>query len=179
MLIARAQDWGSTMNSEADSAPFFHLASPSRSPNGSPSRVTEGSPILPVSQHVPSGVNNSPSYNTTIIPSLGIKALIAVLAFFAFLLLILDEHGHDSFIVADIFLGSQSMWNVLMIARYYLRDSQRRHGNMANEKKIRFVDLGLIMGLVLSLFVGYLIFEERYCSGWNWFWGCSLGWIVV
>jgi len=171
MLIARAEDWNSTMNSEADSAPFFHLASPPRSPNGSP--------ILPVSQHNSSGVNNSPAYDAAIIPTLGIKALNAVIAFFAFLLLILDRGGHDSFIVADIFLLLQSMWNLLMIARYYLRGSPRRHGNVANEKKIRSADTGLIVGLVLSLSVGYLAFDGGYYPGSSLFWGCLLGWIVV
>jgi hypothetical protein len=168
------------MNSEADSTPFFHLASPPRSPSGSP--------VLPISQHTPSsaisptGVNNSPAYNAAIIPTLGIKALIAVLAFFAFLVLILGGSGHGSFIVAEIFLILHSMWNILIIARYYLRDSQRRHRNVANEKKIRFVDMGLIVGLALSLSVGYLVFEGTrawYYSDWNWFWGCLLGWIVM
>lgn len=168
------------MNSEADSAPFFHLASPPRSPNTSPN--------LPISRHTPSsaasptGVNNSSAYNTAIVPTLGIRALSAVLAFFAFLVLILGGSGDGSFIVAEIFLILQSMWNILMIARYNLRDSQRRHGNEASEKNIRFVDMGLIVGLVLSLSVGYLVFEGMRSwdySYWSWFWGCSLGWVVV
>jgi hypothetical protein len=180
MLIARARDWNFTMNSEADSAPFFHLASPPQWPGGSS--------ILPISQNTPSspssltGVDSSPTYNITIIPTLGIKALSAVLDFLAFLILILGESDHDPFIVAGIFLVLQSMWNILMIAEYYLRGSQRRHADEANEKKIRFVDMGLIVGLVLSLSVGYLVFagtRRWYYSDWNWFWGCLLGWIVV
>jgi hypothetical protein len=180
MLIARARDWDFTMNSEADSAPFFHLASPPQSPGGSP--------ILPISQSTPpsasspTGVDSGPTYNITIIPTLGIKALSAILAFFAFLILILGENDHDSFIVAEIFLVLQSMWSILMIAGYYLRSSQRRHANEANEKKIRFVDMGLIVGLMLSLSVGYLVFagtRRWYYSNWNWFWGCLPGWIVV
>ncbi|KAH8787306.1 hypothetical protein BGZ57DRAFT_880412 [Hyaloscypha finlandica] len=42
--------------------------------------------------------------------------------------------------------------------------------------------MGLIVGLVLSLSVGYLVFagtRRWYYSDWNWFWGCLLGWIVV
>jgi hypothetical protein len=180
MLIARARDWNFTMNSEADSTSFFHLASPPQSPGGFP--------ILPISQNTPSsassptGVDTSPTCNITIIPTLGIKALSAVLAFFAFLILILGESDHDSFILAGIFLVLQSMWDILMIAGYYLRGSQRRHADEANEKRIRFVDMGLIVGLVLSLSVGYLVFagtRRWYYSDWNWFWGCLLGWIVV
>ena len=179
MLIIRARDWNFAIDSETDSAPFFHLASPPRSPGGSP--------LLPVSQNTPPStiapkvVNNSPTYNITIIPTLGIRAFSAVLAFFAFLILILGERGHDVFIVAEVFLISQSMWNILMIARYYLRASQKRHENEAVEKKIRFVDMGLIVGLVLSLSVGYLVFSGKYWyySDWNWFWGCLLGWIVL
>src|ERR1700761_7085243 len=113
MLIARARDWNFTMNSDADSVPFFHLASPHQSP--------DTSPILPVSQPTPpsacssTSVNSSPTYNITIIPTLGIKALSAVLAFLAFLILILGGYEHDSFIAAGIFLVMQSMWNILMI----------------------------------------------------------------
>jgi hypothetical protein len=180
MLVPRARDSNYTINSEADSAPFFHLASPPRS--------FSGSPILPISQNTlysatsPTVADSSPTYNITIIPTLGIKALSTVLAFFAFLLLILSESEHDSCLVAEIFLILQSMWNILMIARYYLRDLLRRHANEANEKKIERVDVGFIVGLVLSLSVGYFVSEDRriwYYSHWSWFWGCLLGWTVV
>jgi hypothetical protein len=179
MLIGHTQYSTFAMNSEEVAAPFFHLASPARSPGGSP--------ILPISQHTPSdtsptGVSNGPSYSATIIPTLGIKALSAVLAFFAFLILILGGNGPSTFTVTGIFLISQSMWNILMIARHSLQDSRRRHGNEAVEKKIRLVDIVLIVGLVLSLSVGYLILDgpvDWYYSGWTWFWSCLLIWIVV
>ncbi|KAE9377242.1 hypothetical protein N431DRAFT_463023 [Stipitochalara longipes BDJ] len=182
MLIAHTSYSTFTMNSEADSAPYFHLASPPRSPGGSP--------ILPISQRTllstnsPTGVSNGPAYSTAINPTLSIKALNVVLAFFAFVALILGENGHrsnGSFALTEVFLVSQSMWNNLMIARHYLRDP-RRHENEADEKKIRYVNIGLIVGLVLSLSVGYLILSgpmEWYYSDWTWFWGCSLVWIVV
>jgi len=179
MLIARARDWNFTMNSEADSAPFFHLASPPQSPGGSP--------ILPISQNTPSsassptGVDSSPTYNITIIPTLGIKALSAVLAFFAFLILILGKSDHDSFIVAGIFLVLQSMWDILMIAGYYLRGSQRRHADEANEKKIRFVDMGLIVDWCYLYLWAIWYLQERGGGtipiGIGL--GCLLGWIVV
>jgi len=182
MLIGHTRYSNFTMNSEADSAPFFHLASPPSSPGGS--SVLPTFQPTPPSATSPTGISNVPVYSTAIIPTLGIKALSAVLAFFAFLVLILGEsgNGHSSFTVTEIFLISQSMWNILMIARHYLRDSRRRHGNEANEKKIRFVDIGLIVALVLSLTVSYLILSgpvEWYYSGWAWFWSCLLVWIVV
>jgi L-asparagine transporter-like permease len=177
--MARERDWNFTMNSEAASAHFFHLASPPRSP------IT--SPILPISQNAPSsaashsGVNNSPAYNAAIIPTLGIRVLSTLLAFYAVLNLILEGSGDASFIMAEILLILQSMWNILMIARYYLRDSQRRHGNKTNEKKIRFVDMGLVVGLVLSLSMVYLILRgiKKGSSDWNRLWGWFLVWIVV
>jgi len=163
------------MNSDADSAHFFYLASPPRSPVGS---LT---PSIAQYTTSPTGVNNSPAYYATIIPTLGIKALSAFSALFAVLVLILSEIEHDSFTVAEIILILQSFWNILMIAKHYLQVSQERHGNEATEKKIRSVEIGLIVGLVLSLSVGYFISEEMrwYYSGWNPFWGCSLGWIVM
>jgi hypothetical protein len=172
MLIAHARDWNFTMNSAADSGPFFHLASPTHSP------------ILPTSQNPLSSSTNfhtGPTYNTIIIPTLALRAINASLAFIAVLVLIFDESGNDSFIAADVILLLTFMWNILMVARYYLRSSERWNRNQLNEKRNRLGDMGLMVGLILALSVGYFIFERRkwYYSGWSWFWGCSLGWIAV
>jgi len=172
MLITHARDWNFTMNSTADSGPFFHLASPAHSP------------ILPTSQNPLSSSTNAhtPTYNTIIIPTLALRALNAFLAFLAVLVLIFDESRNESLIAADVILLLTFMWNILMVARYYLRSSERWNRNQLNEKRTRLGDMGLVVGLILAMSVGYFVFERRttWCrSGWSWFWGFSLGWIVV
>ena len=184
MLIVHTRSATFTMNSEADSGPFFHLASPPRSPGGSP--ILPLSHRTPATAPLPTDISTAPAYSAAIIPTLGIKAVTAVFAFLAFLVLILGQQSwrrrDNSFTMTGVFLLLQSLWNVLMIGRYFLRDSQGRHGNEANEKKIRVVESGLIVGIVLSLFVGYLVLDgpvSWYYEGWTWFWGCLLLWLVV
>ena len=69
-----------------------------------------------------------------------------------------------------------------MIGRHYIRDSQGRHGNEVIERKVRYVEWGLLGGIVLSVWVGAMVLSgpiEWYYDDWTWFWGCLMLWLVV